>query len=114
MSVIVHPIVSAIKGVVNLLFQWIIGAIITLLSTLLDAIFTVFGSFVFPDFQNYASVINDFWNYVFQFIGWFRSAFLIDSYSFNLIVIILTLKLTYKPLVSLIKMFIGWYKNLKL
>lgn len=114
MSIIVRPIVAAIKGVVNLLFEWIVGAFIYFISFILDIIFNVIGSFVFPDFNNYATIVNNFWDYVFQFIGWFRSAFLIDKVSMQMIMIILVMKLTYKPIISIIKMFVEWYNKLKI
>ena len=83
------------------------GMIITL-------IFSIFGGFNIPSISNYLDTLKDFWDLVFQFIGYFRSIFLIDSISMNIIVYCLILKLVYKPGIAIYKMMVSWFGKVKI
>lgn len=96
------------------ILQAITHVIFLVIGFFLDIIFGLFGDIALPIFdQTYAQYIKDFWDLCFQFVGWFRSAFCIDSFSWNLLVSMLVIRLTYKPAISIVKMFIEWYNKLK-
>lgn len=96
---------NLISSLLSLVFKLIIAV--------LDIIFGLFSFITLPDFSNYSSYIVAFWDICFQFVGYIRSAFLIGSFEMNMIYTILFIKLTYKPLIALVKLFIQWYDKLK-
>lgn len=103
-----------ISDILGAILRAIARLILTVIGFFLDVIFSLFGDFALPIFdQNYAQYIKEFWDLCFQFVGWFRSAFCIDTFSWNLIVTMLVIRLTYKPTISIVKMFIEWYNKLK-
>ena len=101
------------KYIVNGIFKAVVQITIFIVSFILDLIFTLFGEITFPNFSNYAQYLQGFWDLVFQFVGYIRSIFLIDSFSMSLLFSMLILRLSYKPTISLIKMFVGWLSKLK-
>ena len=94
--------------------SWIIETIMSIFSTVLNAIFGLFGSFDIPIIDNFSSILSQFWDIVFSGVGFIRSAFLIGHFEMNIIITILTIRLLYKPAISILKMFIGWFNKLKL
>lgn len=94
-------------------FSWLISLIFSFIAQAIDVVFGIVGLNLIPNFATFSQHIVNFWDLCFQGIGYFRSAFLIGAFEMNLIVEILTLKLTYKPMISLIKMFIHWFEKLK-
>lgn len=101
------------KYIVNGIFKAVVQITIFVVSFVLDLIFTLFGDITFPNFSTYAQYLQDFWDLCFQFVGYIRSIFLIDSFSMSLIFSMLILRLSYKPVISIIKMFVGWLSKLK-
>lgn len=103
-----------ISSIISAILSVIARLILTVIGFFLDIIFSLFGDFALPIFDSsYAQYIKDFWDLCFQFVGWFRSAFCIDTFSWNLIVTMLVIRLTYKPTISIVKMFVEWYNKLK-
>lgn len=99
-------IANLISSILSLAFKLII--------TILDYIFSLFNFLVLPGFSEYSSYIVYFWDACFEFIGYIRSAFLIGSFEMNIIYTILFIKLTYKPMIALVKLFIHLYDKLKI
>ena len=103
-----------ISNIITALLSVVARLVLTIIGFFLDVIFSLFGDISLPIFdQSYALYIKDFWDLCFQFVGWFRSAFCIDSFSWNLLVSMLVIRLTYKPVISIVKMFVEWYSKLK-
>ena len=69
------------KYIVNGIFKAVVQITIFIVSFILDLIFTLFGEITFPNFSTYAQYLQGFWDLVFQFVGYIRSIFLIDSFS---------------------------------
>ena len=103
-------ILDITQGIVNA----VISVIAFLFSFVLDLVFGLFGEITLPGFSTYSSYLIRFWDLVFDFFGWFRSVFVIDSFSITLISSMLIIKFTYKPIISIVKMFIGWLSKFKL
>lgn len=96
---------NLISALLSLVFKLIIAV--------LDIIFGLFSFITLPNFSNYSSYIVQFWDICFQFVGYIRSAFLIGSFEMSMIYTILFIKLTYKPMIALVKIFIHWFDKLK-
>lgn len=92
------------NGILSIV-SWVVSWVFSLIDTILP---------IFPDLTIYSDEINLFWDKIFSIFGHFRSIFLIDSHHLKLIVLILTIKFTYKPTIYLIKIIIKWFKALKL
>ena len=99
--------------IISALIKAVFSVIVWIITFILDLIFTLFSSFAIPDFPNYAQYIETFWNTCFKMVGWLRSCFLIDAFSMEMIYLILLIKLTYKPVIALVKMFVHWFEKLK-
>ena len=103
----IESIVAGIVAAVGNLFTGIVAAI-------LDGIFAIIGNVNLPTFSTYAQYLQDFWDLCFQFVGYIRSIFLIDSFSMNLIILSITIRYLSKPTIALIKMVVHWWDKLKL
>lgn len=103
----IESIVSGINASVGGLFIGIVEAV-------LDGIFAIIGNVNLPQFSTYAQYLQDFWDLCFQFVGYIRSIFLIDSFSMNLIILSITIRYLSKPTIALIKMVVHWWDKLKL
>lgn len=82
--------------------------------TIINGILSVFNVINLPAFDTYSAWVTNFWDVVFQGVGYIRSAFMIGSFEMNLIYLIILLKLTVKPSIALIKLFVQWWDKLKL
>lgn len=107
-------LLSGLTGVASDIFNFIISSFMGVIAIVLDGIFSVVGLNDLPIFSDFSSYLISFWDLVFQFVGYIRSALLIDAFSMQLIYSCLFIRLTYKPVISLIKMFVGWFNKLKL
>lgn len=94
-------------------FSWLLSIVFSFVAQAIDVVFGVVHLATLPQLTTFSQYIVSFWDLCFEGIGYFRSAFLIGAFEMNLIVEILTLKLTYKPMIALIKMFIHWFEKLK-
>ena len=103
----IESIVSGINASVGGLFIGIVEAV-------LDGIFAIIGNVDLPNFSTYATYIQSFWDLCFQFVGYIRSIFLIDSLSMQLIILSITIRYLSKPSIAVIKMVVGWWDKLKL
>ena len=103
----ISDIVSAIVSSVAKLF-------IGIVFTVLDGIFSLIGNITIPEFSTYSQYLQNFWDLCFQFVGYFRSIFLIDSFSMNLIILSITIRYLSKPTIAIIKMVVNWWDKLKL
>lgn len=99
---LLNGLLMAFVHIITLIFYW-----------LFDILSLLYGNITVPDFSQYSIYITRFWDLCFQFVGYIRSIFLIDSLSMQLIFISLIIKLTYKPAIALVKMFVHWVANLK-
>lgn len=102
-----------INGLFQGLIQGVANTFIFMFTFLLDLVLTLFGEWTFPNFSTYSQFLINFWDLVFQFVGYIRSIFLIDAFSMNIILTILLIRLTYKPTISVVKWFISWFSHLK-
>lgn len=93
------------------LIQWIIQAFISIFSLVLNTIFGIFGNINIPVLDDFANLLNQLWDFIFSFMGYIRSALLLDTFEWNLIITILSIKILYKPAISLVKMFLGWFQK---
>lgn len=107
---ITNAIAVTLKGLVNTLFSWIFSILSFIIYYILDTLFQLLPSDL-PTYTTLSTYLHNFWDLVFSFIGWFRSAFLIDSFSMYLIILILTIRFTYKPILSIYKMIVNWIKK---
>lgn len=94
-------------------FTWLLGLILSFFATVLDSIFSLFGGLNLPVFNDFSSILTSMWDFAFNILGYVRSALLLDTFEMGIIVDIITIRLLYKPAISVIKMFVGWFNKLK-
>lgn len=95
-------------------FAWLLGLLFTAIGSALDVIFGLFEFSYLPNTANFSTYMVQFWDLVFQFVGYFRSALLLGSFEMGIIMDILVIKLTYKPMIAMFKMFVHWWDKLKI
>lgn len=95
-------------------FSWLASLIVNAFASVLDLIFNLFGGLDLPIIDNFSNFLVNLWDKIFEIFGYFRSALLLDTFEMNIIITILTIRILYKPIVSVIKMFVGWFSKLKL
>lgn len=95
------------------ILQFVAKIFTYLFSMILDLIFGLLSPMTIPDFSIFSSYLTRFWDLLFDFIGVFRSTFLLGTFEMRIIFLILTIKLVYKPAISIIKYFIKWWDMLK-
>lgn len=91
----------------------LISFILNILSTVISAILSIFGNIDIPALNTFASYLNSLWDLIFSVINYLRSALLLGSFEWSLIINILTIRILYKPSISLVKMFLGWFQKVK-
>lgn len=94
-------------------FTWLISLIFQLFGLVLNLIFSLFGGFDIPVIDNASTLLVNMWNFAFDIIGYVRSALLLDTFEMNIIIDLLFIRLLYKPAISVVKMFVGWFNKLK-
>ena len=67
---ILNGLAMLVVHLITLIFYWVF-----------DIISLFYGNIIVPDFSEYSVYITRFWDLCFQFVGYIRSIFLIDSLS---------------------------------
>lgn len=62
-----------------------------------------------PGLDTFLSSIESFFDLVFDWFNYIRSAFLIDSFCIHILIYILIMKFVIKPAISGVKMFVKWW-----
>lgn len=94
-------------------FTLLISIIIDIFTKILDAIFSIFNLSDIPVINNAAEILTSMWDFAFDIIGYVRSALLLDTFEMSIIIDIIAIRLLYKPVISVVKMFVGWFNKLK-
>jgi len=88
--------------------------VLKLIVSVLNVIFSGFSFIYLPGFDVYGGWITNFWDLCFEGVGYIRSAFMIGSFEMNLIYLIILIKLSYRPVIAVVKLFVHWWDKLKL
>lgn len=94
-------------------FSIIINVFVKLFGGIIDIILSIIPFTAIPDLSAYIARINNFWHLLFSFFGWVCNALMITRFDLEIILLSLSIKLLYKPIISLVKLFIKWYDTLK-
>lgn len=98
---------------ISKLFAWIIKWAVRIVGTFLDILLDMIPLSITPNLNTVTGVIVQLYNLFFDFFNYLRNAFLIDNIALNLIIEILTIKYLIKPTISLVKIVIHWFTDLK-
>lgn len=91
----------------------IINAFVKLFGGIIDIVLSIIPFTAIPDLSSYINAINNFWHLLFSLFGWVCNALMITRFDLEIILLSLSIKLLYKPIISLVKLFIKWYDTLK-
>lgn len=97
---------------INKLLMGLIKLITSIVSLLLTPINNLITELI-PDLSKYFSVIENLFNLLFTYVGWFVDALMINTETISLIIIVLTARLTLPLIISTTKLAIKWYNQLK-
>lgn len=77
------------------------------------AIGGIINSHNIPGLDTFFGVIENFIDFIFGWVNYIRSVFLIDSFCINIIILILTMKFIIRPAITGIKMLLKWWHTVK-
>lgn len=97
---------------INKLLLGIIKLITSIVSVLLTPINSLVTAII-PDLTKYFNIIENLFEYMFQYVDWFIDALMINSDTISLVIICITARLTIPVAISTTKLAVKWYNQLK-
>lgn len=94
------------------IINWVLDLFSSLMSLILSPLFALFNGMNIPSIDSFASALTSFWDFIIGAVGYTRSALLLDTFEWNLLLTILSLRLLYKPTIAMFKYFAGWFQKL--
>lgn len=97
---------------INKLLMGIFKLIIGLVNVLLTPINLLITNYL-PDISSALSLVRQFFQYSFTYIGWVIDSMFLNSETVSLLIAVLTMRLTVPLLINAIKLALKWYNTLK-
>lgn len=99
--------------IVTKIFTFLISTFAKLIGYFIDLVVTLIPFSSLPDLTEYINAIHSFYQQLFSLFSWVCNALMLTKFDLKLIALSLTIKLTYKPVVALVKIFLKWFDTIK-